>query len=346
MHSHNFIAFIKNMFFLQLFLIVIIAGIGIDFAAIRLGQPDDIINYNWPIIPALKIDEDMAVNLLAYNSVALAGQNNNTAELVAKIGMGIPQNLMAANLNFPADAIKSAGLPEMPAGDEDQPLNLPWEQNENNSFEGKYFDSLHDYQVYLYCTHSSESYIPDYGKSNHKSGKGLINQVAAEIAKNFRIGGIQATFIDRIHDYPDYNKSYTASRETVKNIVNSQQKLVALFDVHRDHIPNAERAETVNIQGKMAARILLIVGTDERKEHPHWKKNLDFAQRILEKGEKMFPGLIKGVRTRPGTYNQEFFDHALLVEVGTDLNSLEEASYAGKLFAQVVLEVLEEEINK
>jgi stage II sporulation protein P len=56
--------------------------------------------------------------------------------------------------------------------------------------------------------------------------------------------------------------------------------------------------------------------------------------------------LIKGVRTKSGTYNQEFFDHSLLLEVGSDYNSFAEAKYAGELFAQILLEVLEEETLK
>ncbi|MBP8820208.1 MAG: stage II sporulation protein P, partial [Syntrophomonadaceae bacterium] len=64
-----------------------------------------------------------------------------------------------------------------------------------------------------------------------------------------------------------------------------------------------------------------------------------------QQGEKMYPGLIKGIRTRPGTFNQEFFDHSLLLEVGSDYNSCAEAKYAGELFTQILLEVLEEEIN-
>lgn len=347
MQSHNFITFIKNMFFLQLFFIVIIAGVGIDFAAVKLGQPEKIGYYIWrAAIPNLNISTETAVNLLALNSVALAGQNNNTTELVAHMGLGIPQNLMAANLNIPITQIEPAGLPDLTADSKDLVLNLPWGSDKKSNFEGKYFDSLQDYQVFLYCTHSSESYISAGGEERRDGEKGLISQVADEIAEKLELGGIQAQFVDRIHDYPDYDKSYTASRETVKDIVNSQKKLVALFDIHRDHIPGEDSAETVNIEGQMAARILIIAGTDERKEHPHWEENLDFAERIYQQGEKMYPGLIKGVRTRPGTYNQEFFNHALLMELGTDLNSLAEASYAGELFARIVLEVLEEEINR
>lgn len=340
MQGNNLITFVKNIFYLQLFLIVIIAGVGIDFGGIKMARPEQLDHYSFRLpLPTVSISSKMAVNLLAYNSVALAGQNQPSKLLPDKGGMELPQKLMAANLNIPA----SRGEP---VSVQNQKMEPPLAEHEKKSYEGKYYDALKDYKVVLYCTHSSESYIPDSGVARRDGKRGLINSVAASIADRLKAGGIQAEFIDRIHDYPDFNKSYTASRDTVKNVVNAEEKLVALFDIHRDHIPDVDTAETININGKMAARILIIVGTDERKEHPRWKENLDFAERLYRQGEKMYPGLIKGVRTRPGTYNQEFFNHALLLEFGTDYNSLAEAEHAGELFAGILLEVLEEEIVK
>ena len=55
-------------------------------------------------------------------------------------------------------------------------------------------------------------------------------------------------------------------------------------------------------------------------------------------------GLIK-VRTKAGTYNQEYHHHALLLEFGTDQNKLEEVLYAGELFSDILVEVLKEEVN-
>jgi stage II sporulation protein P len=120
---------------------------------------------------------------------------------------------------------------------------------------------------------------------------------------------------------------------------------LAVFDIHRDNIPGLKEAERAKINNKNAAPILIIVGTDARKKHPNWQKNFDFAQKLKNQGDKMYPGLIKGVRTLEGTYNQEYFDHALLLEFGSDINRVEECYYSGELFADVVLEVLKEEID-
>lgn len=341
MQGNNLITFVKNIVYLQLFLIVIIAGVGIDFGGVKMVRPELLDHYGYRLtLPTVAINSKTAVDLVAINSVALAGQGKKTGLWPGQAGISIPQKLMAANLNIPVSRGEQVSAQKL------QEIELPLEDNGEKYYEGKYYDSLKKCKVVLYCTHSSETYIPDSGKDRLDGKRGLVNNVAESIAQRLESGGIKAVFIDRIHDYPDYNKSYTASRETVKDLVNTEEKLVALFDIHRDHIPDMESAETVNIKGKMAARILIIVGTDERKDHPRWKENLAFAEKLYQQGEKMYPGLIKGVRTRPGTYNQEFFNHSLLLEFGTDFNSFSEAKHAAELFAQILLEVLEEEVVK
>jgi len=341
MQGQNFINFLKNIVFLQLFLIVIIAGVGIDYAGINRARLDGINKPGFHLSPlAIGTKPEMAINLFALNSVALAGQNAQADRWLVDFRREMPENLMVANLQLPASRGKHISIQESNKSLAD--IKLPFKPKEDKP-EIKYYQALEDYQVVLYCTHSAETYIPDSGKAHCDGERGLVNNVASVISTQLQSAGMQADFIDSIHDYPDYDKSYTNSRETVKKILNSQNKLLAVFDVHRDSIPGKETADTINVRGEKAARILIIVGTDERKEHPHWKNNLAFAESLYDKGEEMYPGLIKGVRTKSGTYNQEFFDHALLLEVGSDYNSFAEAKYAGELFAQILLEVLEEE---
>ncbi|HNW38579.1 MAG TPA: stage II sporulation protein P, partial [Methanosarcina vacuolata] len=131
-------------------------------------------------------------------------------------------------------------------------------------------------------------------------------------------------------------------RATVSKIVSANKNILALFDIHRDAIPGEGKPATVDIKGQKTARILIVVGTNERKPHPNWQQNRKFAEQLYQQGEKLYPGLIKGVVTKAGTYNQEYNSHALLIEFGSDGNSLEEATRAAQFFAQIVVEVLKE----
>jgi stage II sporulation protein P len=96
----------------------------------------------------------------------------------------------------------------------------------------------------------------------------------------------------------------------------------------------------VDVNGRKAAQILIVVGSDQRKSNPQWEKNLEFAEKLYSEAENNYPGLIRGVRIKPGTYNQDLYSPSILIEVGNEYNSLEEANYGVTLFAQILARVL------
>ncbi len=195
-------------------------------------------------------------------------------------------------------------------------------------------------RIVLYCTHNSESYTPSSGGTHVSGGNGLINNVATHLAEQLTQKGLPSEFVFGMHDWPSYDNSYTESRKTVNQILEKYpDQLVALFDVHRDSILSQKKADTVEINHRKAARILLVVGTNQRKSHPNWEQNLALAQKIETVGNQLYPGLIRGITQKAGTYHQELFTGALLLEFGTDLNSLEEAEYAAELLADILVQV-------
>ncbi|MGE5396533.1 MAG: stage II sporulation protein P [Chitinophagales bacterium] len=196
--------------------------------------------------------------------------------------------------------------------------------------------------IAIYCTHNAESYYPDAHTSRAQDGKGLINGVAAYLAQSMRKKGFDAVFDGTLHDTPDYNMSYVNSRKTIQQFMEEDESWAAILDIHRDSIPNKKKPEVVTIDGKKTARILLVVGTNQRRPNPYWNQNLDFANHLQDVAQQMYPGLIEGVRMKPGTYNQDLYTPSVLVEVGNDYNSLDEAKRGVTCFADVLTQVLME----
>lgn len=340
MKPNYFRGFIKGIILIQMFILIIVAGVGFDFNRQylqKLSRP----NFNNILIPLLAVGltNDQASSLIRESNYVLAG--NSSLPQIGYFKDKMPQEIMAANIqalaygeNNSENKLPVAAEPE--ATQEDEPEDKNTVVKNNALFK--------DHKVVFYCTHSGESYIPDSKKAYLNGQPGLVIRVAAGLSEDIRNKGLNAQFISTLHDYPDYNRSYTRSRDTIKEVVKDKQDVLAVFDVHRDSIPGSKTAPRCTVKGKSCARILIIVGTDQRKEHPHWKTNYQFAQKLYAQAEKMYPGLVKGVITRAGTYNQEFHDHALLLEMGSDYNTFEEARYAGRLFADVLVEVLKEEV--
>ena len=324
---------------MQLFLLAVIVGPTVDLND-RYLQTLESIHPAALLVPfsQLHVDARQAELLLQESSLQLAGLEGVNRQ-IDMVQMD-PENMMGSHIQALGYSISEEPPAESAAG---EPAPAKVEQGASNEIE-KIDPSLFKGKgVYFYCTHSAESYIPDSGKARMDGKRGLISRVASSMAEDLQKKGIKADYINTIHDYPNYNESYTNSRETIRKITGADD-ILAVFDVHRDSIPGTDRASTIEIDGKKSAQILIVVGTNERKPHPNWKENYRFAQRLYTHGEKMYPGLIKGVRTKAGTYNQEFHSRALLLEFGSDYNTLQEASYAACLFNTVLAEVLKEDL--
>jgi len=194
--------------------------------------------------------------------------------------------------------------------------------------------------IAIYCTHNAETYVPDEQKTHSTGERGLINDVGLALATSLTQQGFRAVFVDTVHDSPDYSQSYVKSRETVKQLLQEDDSWGVIIDVHRDSIPEQKMPAVVDIKGRKAAQMLIIIGSDQRKPNPEWSKNLDFAQQLFRESQATYPGLIRGVRVKPGTYNQDLYSPAILLEVGNEYNSLEQASYGAEIFAEVLARVL------
>lgn len=344
MRQNNMVVFFRSILFIQLFVFITVIGISMDINAMTCSWKDSYA-FNWPFqITTINLDERHTTALLGNVNVSMAGQIK-PGGYNHYLQQGLARDLVVnalPSLSYNDDEINDPIVEKNYPGK----YTLPAIKNPDEELNKELLDpALGNRPVVFYCTHNGETYIPDSGQARFNAEKGLINLVAEELSKNMVKKGLAGCFYNRVHDFPDYDRSYTESRQTVKEILEKENNPLAIFDIHRDSIPGMDKAQTVKIKGRTSAKILIIVGTDERKPHPNWEKNYAFSQRIFEVGEQKYPGLIKGVRTKAGTYNQEYHHHALLLEFGTDQNKLEEVLYAGELFSDILVEVLKEEVN-
>ena len=76
--------------------------------------------------------------------------------------------------------------------------------------------------------------------------------------------------------------------------------------------------------------------------YPDWKINLRFALRLQQALETAYPGLARPIYFCPRKYNQDLSHGALLIEMGSEGNTLEEAVYSGQLLGNILVKVLED----
>ncbi|MCK8825143.1 stage II sporulation protein P [Fuchsiella alkaliacetigena] len=205
--------------------------------------------------------------------------------------------------------------------------------------------------VGIYHSHTSESYEDGASVFEYRSSpgeRGDIVEVGRELLTTLESQhGIQTVQSQEVTDQI-YRESYLRSREVAKELVSENPNLKMLFDIHRDAIATKDESLIrTTIEGEDVARIMLLVTRTEpgfELSHPDWEKNLDFANRLADKMEEMYPGLLRQVKVIDDRrYNQDLHPNTLLLEIGDVNNTLPEAKRSVRLLADVIAALLVEE---
>ncbi|MCL1916823.1 MAG: stage II sporulation protein P [Peptococcaceae bacterium] len=190
----------------------------------------------------------------------------------------------------------------------------------------------------LYNTHTSESYVGSGGQERAEKGiRGDICAFTKALASELNARKIPTVHDPTVNDTV-FTEAYTASYRVAKRLYDQNPDMRLLLDIHRDGVPQAVGKSTVKINGKETARIMIIVG----QRHDTWKANNALAQRIIQVGEAKYPGLFltKVHYASDARYNQHISSGALLLEIGNQLNTPEEAMNAAGPLAEVLRECL------
>ncbi len=204
-------------------------------------------------------------------------------------------------------------------------------------------------QILIYHTHGTESYKPASEGNFHSLRKEYtVIEVATIIANELTKRGYEVLHDTTYHDYPSYNGSYTRSLSTIQKILKENPSIKVVLDIHRDGYDNIDtnpqresliRNNQVTINNELSSKFQFVIGPETEN-----KKAVEtFAQYVKAVSDQMYPDLSKPVLLKPyGKFNQFVSDHYLLVEVGSNANTIEEAKRAGGYFADVLAEALKE----
>jgi stage II sporulation protein P len=196
--------------------------------------------------------------------------------------------------------------------------------------------------VGIYHTHSSESFLPKSGVAHKPGGQvGDIIEVGQALCKRLEKYNVAAVQSAAIHDYPSFMKAYGPSELTAKKMLADNPSIQMLFDIHRD--ADKKQNATITVNGVQAARITIIVAMGQQDlVQPHWQQNHAFAKLIDAKLNQHYPGLSRGIQMQNWRYNQHLHPRALLLEVGCQETTMEEAVHSMEMLGDVLGEIIAE----
>jgi len=208
-----------------------------------------------------------------------------------------------------------------------------------------------NFSVLIVHTHTTESYTPSEKYSytpldTDRTTDKKYNMVAVgnEIEKVLSERGIKVYHDTTINDYPSYSGSYGKSAMAIENHIKNDPSIKIVLDVHRDAIigKNGEKVKySTVIDGKEAAKIMFVVGSDlSGLEHSNWDENMKFAAQLQKHTLSLYPELCRPINFRKQRFNQHLAPGGIIVEVGTNANTLDEAIYGAQCFATALADFL------
>ncbi len=205
-------------------------------------------------------------------------------------------------------------------------------------------------RILLYHSHAGETYSDSPEGNYHsqtnkdKSVLAVGNLITEELDKR----GWGVVHNTTYNDYPEFNKSYQKSLETIQSMINKYKTIDIAVDLHRDGrtlidtntnkvIPEAVQKEhermTTTIDGEKVAKFFFVVG----KRNPNYEQVKALADDITAFAQKKYPNLVGGVTTKPaGRFNQFVANNHMLIEVGSNGTTSDEAKASAKYVAQIL----------
>lgn len=207
-------------------------------------------------------------------------------------------------------------------------------------------------QILIVHTHSTECYYPsdsatysdDWPTRTTDKTKNVV-AVGKVLKDKLNEAGIVTVQSETLHDEEAYTGSYDRSRETIKEYLEKYPSIQIVLDIHRDSITyddNSKLKPTVTVNGKKAAQIMIISGCEAGPvtDFPDWIENLRFGLRLQQSFETTYPLLARPLFFAQKLYNQDLKHCSLLIEMGSEANTLEEAKYSAELLAEMLIKTL------
>lgn len=205
-------------------------------------------------------------------------------------------------------------------------------------------------QVLIVHTHTTESFSTPNAEGHTVSGNDrttdseknmvAVGRVIKDVLESEGIGVIHDT---TVHDYPSYNGAYTRSMTTVEKNLKAHPTIKLVLDVHRDGIvgENGEKVKVLaEINGEKAAQCMFVVGSNAVLPHDEWILNMRLACNLQRYANENYPGLMRAINLRKERFNQQVPARSIIIEVGSNGNTLLEAKVGASFVAKTIIGVV------
>lgn len=197
-------------------------------------------------------------------------------------------------------------------------------------------------EVLIFHTHTTENYSERENLTTDTDFNvaGVGEVLSKELEEGYGISVIH----DKTNHSVSYNDSYTRSNETLNKYLNEYGDFKVIIDLHRDGVDSAKADQlkdiyTVNINDQNLAKMMFVTAENSTR----YPANKAFVDNMYNIAVSLFPDLIRETYVyNPGIFaiNYSLSDNLILIEVGANVNTAQEAKLTAKYIGRIIAEYL------
>ena len=199
-------------------------------------------------------------------------------------------------------------------------------------------------QILIYHTHSQEGYKDSIPGDESTSIVAVGAYLAQLLSEQY---GIEVLHHKGEYDVVDHAKAYSTARPAIQKILEENPTIEVVIDLHRDGVAEGTHLVT-EINGKPTAQIMFFNGLSRTTaqgqlsylNNPYIEDNLAISFQMQLTAEEYFPDFARRIYLKGYRYNMHLCPKSMLIEVGAQTNSFEEARNAMEPLAILLAKVL------
>ena len=202
-------------------------------------------------------------------------------------------------------------------------------------------------QILIYHTHSQEAFA-DSVPGNVNTGIVGVGECLTKILTEQY--GYRVLHNTGQYDVETRDNAYSRALPAVEQILAENPSIQVIIDLHRDEVAEETKLVT-DIQGRPTARFMFFNGLSRTRKtgdidylaNENQEANLAFSFQMQLKAAEYYPGLTRRIYLKGYRYNMHLRPRTLLVELGAQNNTVEEAINACDPLAHILDMVLKGE---
>ena len=184
-------------------------------------------------------------------------------------------------------------------------------------------------QILIYHTHSQEAFRDSIPGDPGTSIVGVGEELAQILRERY---GYNVLHHEGEYDKPSRNEAYSRALPEIERILADNPSIEVVIDLHRDEMPESTRLVT-EVDGRSTAKFMFFNGLSRTKRtgnldylyNPYQEENLAFSFQMEKTAQEYYPGLTRKIYLKGYRYNMHLKPKTLLIELGAQNNTVEEA---------------------